>query len=884
MNSSFLIPLAALLFNNFTWGFVWAQKRKNRVNLAYIMLSVFVSCWLTQNLILWMPVDHYYTDFLMNLNPIFWLPIGFMFLNFSFAYLNKKKNTFYYFILTATLLAIILSLTTDLMEKDYTIKPWGPLPFRGILFFPSIFLLLFLPCMYSVVLMFRTLKNNDNVNRKKQLILIIAGSCTGLLVGLLTDVAFPYILRVNNVMPLGSTGGAILSFFVFLAVIKYRFMTIDINDIANDLFANVQDGIVILQAENDVIQMNDAARMMFQIDNHQINRVRISTFINNYNYQENYNHFETELFNPKKVKVVSLSQSPVNFANREVGKILLIRDISDYKEAITDLCKHRIQLEDLVQERTLELTEMNTQLLKEIQERKNKEIQLRTQENLLHAAVASLRESEERYRTLAENAFDLICESSEKGIYLYVSPNFNEVLGYEPEELLGRKIYEFLHPDEFHGISQTFNQAIKNMNTGQSTHRFLHKNGEWLWFESAGKPYRAPDGSIRVIFILRDITNRKQIEEEMIKANKLESIGILAGGLAHDFNNILGILWGNLTMAKTHAEPGGKVHQRIAKAEMALIRARELTQQLLIFAKGAEPVKRISSIADLIAESVYFALRGSNIQCEFSPPHDLWLVEVDEGQMNQVFNNLIINAQQAMPDGGKIIIKAQNVTTVENEGLLNEGKYIKLSFIDNGVGIPEEILRKIFDPYFTTKPKGTGLGLATVYSIIKKHNGYISVESSLNIATTFNIYLPALEGNIPPQKIRKLNYLKGNGRILIMDDETELREVLATMLAEIGYQVETAADGTEAIHLYTKAKQENKPFNFIIMDLVIPGGMEGKETIKHLLQIDPQIKAIVSSGYSEDPVMANYRDYGFCQVLKKPYTLEELLDILETLG
>ncbi len=658
-------------------------------------------------------------------------------------------------------------------------------------------------------------------------------------------------------------------------------ITIDLEDMANNLFANVQDGIIILKGENSVLQINEAARKMFALKEENSSTIRISALISNYNYEENYTNFEVKLLTGRnqQPKVVSLSQSDIKFANHEMGKILIIRDITMYNRIISELRKHRNRLEELVKERTAKLTEMNQQLLLEIAERERKEVQLRKQEELLQSAVASLRESEERYRTLAENAFDLICEVSQEGLFLYASPNFREVMGHQPEELIGQRIFQLVHPDDLPYFSAAFHRAFKNGNSVQNTHRYRHKNGDWIWFEVAGKPYSAPNGDIRVIFNLRDITNRKKMEEEIIKANKLESIGVLAGGFAHDFNNILSIIWGNITMAKKYAGSELKVNQRLGNAERALNRARDLTQQLMVFAKGVEPIKKIVSISSLVSESIYFTLRDSDIHCDFEAAGDLWLVEVDDGQINQVLNNLIINAQQAMPNGGKITIRAENVVITEEKGMpLLDGKYVKVSITDEGLGIPEENLRKIFDPYFSTKPKGTGLGLTSAYTIIKKHNGCIMVESQIGTGTTFHVYLPASESVPLPDKIVKSDVFRGKGRILVMDDERELCEVLTAMLSQIGYEVLTAGDGAEAVELFNQAIQRNTPFSFVIMDLVIPGGMGGKEAIKLLREIDPTVKVIVSSGYSEDPVLSNYTEYGFCEVLKKPYTFDEFME------
>jgi len=381
----------------------------------------------------------------------------------------------------------------------------------------------------------------------------------------------------------------------------------------------------------------------------------------------------------------------------------------------------------------------------------------------------------------------------------------------------------------------------------------------------------------RVIVTLEDITEHKRMEEELLKAEKLESVGILAGGIAHDFNNILTGIMGNIGLAKMYAKPEGRVHQRLAEAERASLRAKDLTRQLLTFAKGGAPVKQAASIAGLIIDSAGFSVRGTNVRCAFSVPDDLWPVELDEGQMSQVISNLVINAVQAMPEGGTIQVRAKNVTVDEEQmPALKAGRYVQVTVEDQGIGISEEHLPKIFDPYFTTKQKGSGLGLAICYTIVKNHNGTITVDSELGEGATFNIYLPATHKEIPNRRVVETMIPAGKGRILVMDDEQVVREVAAEMLSHLGYEVETAGDGAEAIVKYEEAKETGRPYDAVIMDLTVPGGLGGKEAIRQLHEIDPEAKAIVSSGYANDAIMANFRRYGFDGVVSKPYSVQEL--------
>ncbi len=370
----------------------------------------------------------------------------------------------------------------------------------------------------------------------------------------------------------------------------------------------------------------------------------------------------------------------------------------------------------------------------------------------------------------------------------------------------------------------------------------------------------------------RDITERKKMEEDILRVQKLESLGVLAGGIAHCFNNILTAILGNLSLARMQSGPSSSIARRMEECEKASIQASELIQQLLTFSSGGAPVKKTIAFSPLLKGAVSFVLRGTNVKGNVEIPDDLWCVEADGAQLSQALQNLLINATQAVPEGGDVIVRAENETLGhDNPHRLPPGDYLMVCIEDHGCGIPREHLDKIFDPYFTTKPHGTGLGLSAVYSIIKKHGGAIEVSSVVGKGSSFFVRIPALPLGQPEDGTASKSEPAGNGRILLMDDEECIREIATEILEYVGYQVESCADGKEAVERFTLAKEGDAPFAAVILDLTVPGGMGGKDAAQLLRSADPNVVLIVSSGYSNDPVMANYRQYGFSAAIIKPF-------------
>jgi PAS domain S-box-containing protein len=553
---------------------------------------------------------------------------------------------------------------------------------------------------------------------------------------------------------------------------------------------------------------------------------------------------------------------------------VITRDVTRSAENEDKLKKVHTELEQRIEDRTKALADANEQLQKEIENRSRQD--------------TIILDSEKKYRNLVNTIDDIVLNIDPEGSILFVNPAVRTITGYSQEEVIGRNILELIHRDDIDGFLYSLRQTRDN-DTGDTMKligsickdnelRMIRKDGTSIWIEIRCRPVEDTDGNI-IGFrgIAHDITRRKQTEEELVRKSKIESLGVLAAGIAHDFNNLLTAIIGNLSLAKVNLSADDDTFSILTDAENASAMAKELTQQLMAFSKGGFPEKKITAIHNLIVDTSYFVLRGSSVLCEFNIPDSLWDANIDRGQIGQVFHNIILNARQSMSEGGTITISAENAVVEQGDGLpLKPGKYIKISIADRGSGMSEEIISKIFDPYFSTKETGSGLGLAISYSIVKKHDGHISLQSKKGAGTTFYIFLPASQRKAVLRLDKPQEKASSGGRILLMDDEKIILELGKKLLGHLGYEVVTAMNGIEAVDLVKKAKNEGKPFNLVMLDLIIPGGAGADKAIDAIKVIDPGIKAIVTSGYADDPVMINCKKYGFSGALSKPFSLEEL--------
>lgn len=468
-----------------------------------------------------------------------------------------------------------------------------------------------------------------------------------------------------------------------------------------------------------------------------------------------------------------------------------------------------------------------------------------------------------------------------------VNAEMTRISGYSQEEMVGDTTRKFYPTDEIYEENGRKNYPILHRSGSMELqNELLRKDGTSVICNWRARLIETTAGLEGVAWSVEDISSRLRMEEELLKVKKLESVAVLAGGIAHDFNNILVAIIGNVSLAERILEDQHQARELLSRAVRASLRARDLVVRLLTFAKGGEAIKGVASLPDMLRESVPFVLSGSNVKCVYEFAESLWTVKMDPGQVDQIFQNLVLNADQSMPEGGSLTISCTNVVVESNSDGIIPGNYVVVRVRDTGYGIAAENIDRIFDPYFSTKQKdsnkGSGLGLSIVHSIVLKHQGKIRVESALGEGTVFTLYLPALVDQAVVTAQAQEPIVIGKGRIMIMDDEEMVRRVVVDMLSFLGFTTVEAEDGDEALSLYQQAMEEGPAIDAVIMDLTIPGGMGGKEAVQRLLQLDPKAKAIVSSGYSNDPVINDYHAAGFVGIVSKPYQLADLSRELST--
>ena len=717
----------------------------------------------------------------------------------------------------------------------------------------------------GVVLLTRTILGSSAASYKQTTAYLIA-------------LALPWTVNIFYHLGIGFFSGrdptpAVFGFTAVLMAFGHaRFQLLDVVPVARSaIIEALTDAVIVVDGSQRIAELNPAASKLLAVDIADALGQPAARVLGEHPIllRQCAGHSESQ----EEVKLIATggerhfdlrSADLHHRGSSPVARLLVLRDITERKRVEEELGKYRGDLEALVEERTAALQA-------DIARRERVEKALRESEEKLKEAL--------RIGKMGSWEYDIESREVAWSSHLFELLDRDPNLG-PPDSAVDLASY---YPKDSERLVSNTLRAIETGETFSMDYYVELPSGGSAYHHSTFRPLKDQSGRVlKVMGTVQDITERKRMEEELVKIQKLESLGVLAGGIAHDFNNILSSIWGNIGLAKMDIEPRERAFESLDEAVRACRHAADLTARLLTFSKGGTPVKKPASIAKLIRDAADLALSGSNVRCEFDLPDDSLAAEVDEGQIKQVFHNLILNAVQAMAEGGDIRVRAEKVLSSAHAELpVKPGEYVTLSIQDHGTGIKKEHLHKIFDPYFTTKQKGSGLGLAVAHSIIDKHDGHVRVESEPGEGTTFQVYLPACAAEVVKAKSSQEDVVTGEGRVLLMDDDEMVLSTAQRMLTRLGYDPEFARNGSEAIELCEEACKSGAPFDAVILDLTIRGGMGGREVVARLRAIDPEVKAIVSSGYSNDPVMADFETYGFVGIIPKPYEISSVSEALK---
>ncbi len=793
-----------------------------------------------------------------------------------------KKSLFRFFLYITYLTAVVFALFNYyLLKSSVEWSYWG----WSYNIEPSIMAFIIglwgiVVSVLSVILLAYFHFSTKTESVRSQSLIILSGCAVAAFIGIAGELVLP--LHFVKTPDFTKVAISCMAIFVTYAIRRHNLFNLNPSDAAEVIISSMSDALVVVNVKDEIVIVNKALLTMLQYKEAELlgkKPDKLIAFIANTDTTVkqllkggSVNDVQTEFIRKDGSAIpISLSWSILRHKNHKLrGIVFFGRDISERQQNMQILQQARDELEQRVEERTLELEQRNEQLQFEIQERILTESDLAAQKEYLSVTLRSIG--------------DGVITVNEHGHIVFLNKAAEVITGWNQEDAETKKLTEVFpikHLEQQYAschfpdsVSEIDSRRVELVSLSGASHVLSENRSAIL--DCNGK-------TLGYVIVFRDITEKEILEEELFKSKKLESVSLLASGLAHDFNNLLTGIITNLFMAKTALSINSETYNLVTNAEKAAFRASSLTKQLLSFARDSTiPNREVSSLKELIEESVGFYLSGSKCDYRLNLDEQLYMVEIDRGQIDQVLNNIIVNADQSMPNGGTITVGAQNVELHRNANIpLKPGKYVCITVSDAGKGIPHENIHRIFDPYFTTRQQGNGLGLSSAYSIVLKHNGYITVYSDLSKGSTFYIYLPASERILIDDSVSMEETWQGKGKILVLDDDDIIRRSTERLLSHLGYKVFMANEGEEALRLYSAAIENQTPFDAAILDLTIPGGKGAQEIIGELCQLDPHTKAIVSSGYSDDPVMLNFLSFGFCAAISKPYNIEELSSLLK---
>jgi PAS domain S-box-containing protein len=816
-------------------------------------------------------------QFWLSLSPVQYFTIA-LFFHFAVAITNSlKKKVFQFSVVLNYLLASTFCLLDILFIDTIPVKNfWGwsntisTNPLLGITALWTILL-----SFSTVIIIFKHYHKTPAGVIKLQLKQILFGACALIFFEIISNHFFSiWFLMVPD---LSVIAFSTIATFVNFTIRRKQLFNLNISDAAEAIIKTMSDALIVVNTEQKIEIVNKALLDMTGYTSEELINNSPDQFIDDNSADIMKSGIISDVKTTVKRKngttnPVSLSWSVLRDNCRNVqGIVFIARDMSERERTLIELKNAREELENRVNERTSELEEKNNLLKDEIQDRIMIEEELAAQKEQLDVTLRSIG--------------DGVITIDKDQTIIFVNKAAESITGWFQSDVQGKKFSDVYHlstiassENSIPGSNREDNEIINRRS------EITSKSGAKLTLYICKAPILdKSDKIIGYVLVFSDITNKEIVEEELFKIRKLESISQLASGLAHDFNNILTGIITNLFMAKMGLQHKSDTYEMITNAEKGALRASSLTKQLLSFAKDSTQLnKEVTSLTKLIEESVGFYLSGSKSDYQLDFAENIFNVEIDRGQIYQVLNNIIINADQAMVNGGTITVKTENITLDQNQNLpIPAGHYVRISISDEGIGISPQHLQKIFDPYFTTRTDGNGLGLSTAYSIVKKHGGHITVASKINSGSTFSIFLPASSLIQQNNSIHAPQGTSGQGKILVLDDNEIIRKSADRLLSHLGYKVFLASEGSQVIEYFKHAKNIDSPFDAAILDLTIPGGKGAKDIIEELLEINPLGKIIVSSGYTNDPVITNYKSFKFSNAISKPYDIETLSKLLK---
>jgi PAS domain S-box-containing protein len=839
MNLYALIPLAAFLVNSFTWITIFAQKRRSRVNQAYLLFATIISLWVAHDYLAWSPVPDLWHRGLVKVDALCWLTLGFLFLNFTYVFLERRKDYPFWVSLCLVVFYVPLSLATDLIYSGYEPTFYGVRKTIGPLYGFAVVTNAGLPIVYALALVFRRYRSTKDRDLKHQLRLLLLGASSTLLLAWASDVVLPHVFGVKVLPALGPSITVILALSVYRAVAHYNFLSVSVEEAARHLFDNARDGVILLDRNEHATLMNRAARQLLHLGSVEETYRQVAALLEQARGGRGAGQIEIEVIRDGEPRTLSVTRSSIRRSRVELGQLIILRDISARKRA----------------EKTI-------------------------------------REREERYRLLFNSSHDAIFvfridENGAVSTFEEVNDVACQLLGYGREDLLERRVPEISPPAEREklvaAVEQLFDQGQVQLETV-----LLTRDGEPIPVEIDSHLFDL-DGHPAVLGTVEDLSEQKtaeaqhqRLEAQLRQAQKIEAIGTLAGGLAHDMNNVLSVIMTLASVLRLESDEQDRHQRDFEEMLISCRQGRDLTQNLLGFARKGIYVKKRLSLNRLVGDVVDVLKRTipPKILLETRLQPKLRLFEGDPNQITHALMNVCLNAVDAIGESGTLTISSEQVTLAASDHAfpsLEPGTYVRLRVIDTGVGMDEATIERAFEPFFSTKTRGrgTGLGLAMVYGTVAEHGGIVTLDSSPGKGTTATIDLPALpEGEVETETTDRMEIpqIERRGTVLLVDDEEMIRTAGQRLLETLGYRALLAEDGAEAVDLY---RQHGEEIILVLLDMVMPV-MDGVETFIKLSEIDPKVRVLLTSGHTIAKKAEQLLSKGAKGFVQKPYTLDTL--------